>query len=189
MPRTLTYRLPSDQFRIALKYSGTVNTSVIAFGADVFGVAGPGVRLPKYWNQYFGIYKYAYIESTTFQFQVTETNGRPLRVVVAESNSIDITPTNYLELAQTPRAIQKQVISGGNHSVVNIRYTTKAEAIMGHKLEDDIEYWNTVSSGPSAFVLPVLVLGYEPIVPASVCAMTYQVLITYNLKFFTLNHL
>jgi len=189
VPRALAYSLPSDQFRIALKYSGTVNASVTSFGTDVFGIAGPGVRIPKYWSQYFGVYKYAYIESVSLQFQITETNNRPLRVVVAESNSVDITPTSYLELAETPRAIQKQVIAGGNHSVVNLRVQTKAQAIMGHKLEDDIEYWNTVSAGPSAFVLPVVVLGYEPIVAASVCAMTYQVMITYHLKYFTLNHL
>ena len=190
IPRNqFTYKLPTDQFRIALKYSGTVSTSVNVFTSDRFGVVGVGARIPKYWNEFFGIYKNCYIESVTFQFQISESNNRPLRVVVAESNTADVLPTSYLELAETPRSIQKQVISGGNQSVVRITRKTSAKAIMGHTLEDDDKYWSSLAAGPTATVLPLLVLGYEPIVPLSVCQVNYQVMIIYNLKYFTLNHL
>lgn len=190
IPRNrFTYMLPTDQFRVALKYSGTVSIAANTFLSDSFGVCGPGARIPKYWNEFFGIYKNCYIESVSFQFQISESNNRPLRVVVAESNSADVTPTSYLELAETPRSIQKQVIAGGNQSVVHIHRKTSAKAIMGHTLEDDDDYWNTQAAGPTAGVVPLLVLGYEPIVPLSVCQVNYQVMIIYNLKYFTLNHL
>jgi hypothetical protein len=175
--------------RIALKYSGTVSTSVNVFGVDTFGVAGPGLRIPKYWGQFYNIYKYAYIEAVEFKFQISESNNRPLRVVLAESNTQDVTPTNFLELAQSPRAIQKQVIAGGNQSVVILNKKTNAKAILGHVLEDDDQYWNTVAAGPTASILPVVALGYEPIVALSVCQMNYMVEIVYHLKYFALNHL
>lgn len=188
MTRSLRYRLPSDQFHIALKYSGTVNIAISSFATSQFGLSSPGALIPKYWNEFFGIYKYCYVEAVSFKFQITETANRPLRIVIAESNTDDITPTSYLELAETPRSVQRQVISGGNHSVVNINLTTKGKAVMGHQIEDDNEYWNTASTGPSAFIQPLLVLGYEPIIPLSTCSMTYQVEVVYHLKYFTLNH-
>lgn len=191
IPRNnLSYKLPSDQQKVALRYSGTVNLpSVTSFAQEVFGVAAPGLRIPKYWNEYFGIYKNAYVEAVRFQFQITELNGRPLRVVVAESNTQDVTPTSFLELAETPRSVQKLVVSGGNHSVVQISRITKADAILGHTLEDDDDYWNTAISGPTASVQPVLVLGFEPVQLGATCNVSYQVTITYHLKYFTLNHL
>jgi hypothetical protein len=190
IPRGLgSYKLVTDQMRIALKYSGTVSTSVNVFGVDTFGVAGPGLRIPKYWGQFYNIYKYAYIEAVEFKFQISESNNRPLRVVLAESNTQDVTPTNFLELAQSPRAIQKQVIAGGNQSVVILNKKTNAKAILGHVLEDDDQYWNTVAAGPTASILPVVALGYEPIVALSVCQMNYMVEIVYHLKYFALNHL
>lgn len=175
--------------RIALKYSGTVSTSVNVFGVDTFGVAGPGLRIPKYWVEFYNIYKYAYIEAVEFKFQISESNNKPLRVVLAESNTQDVTPTNFLELAQSPRAIQKQVIAGGNQSVVTLNKKTNAKAILGHILEDDDQYWNTATAGPTASILPVVALGYEPIVALSVCQMNYMVEIVYHLKYFALNHL
>lgn len=189
MSKNPSYAVPQDRFRVSLMYSGTVNTNVTVFANDNFGVAGVGLRIPKYWNQYFAMYKYCYLEAVSFQFHITETNGRPLRIVVAESNTLDVTPTSYLELAQTPRSVQKLVISGGNQSVVSISKKVAASRIMGHKLEDDDTYWSTQGAGPSAPVQPLLVLGYEPVIPASVCNMSYQVSIQYHLKYFTLNHL
>jgi len=175
--------------RIALRDSATFNQSVPSFTALNFGLAGPGIRIPKYWDQYFAIYKYAYIESVEFKFEITETNNRPMRVVLAESNTQDVVPTNFLELSETPRAIQKMVILGGNQSVVRMNKKTSAEAVMGHKLEDDSSWWNTQLAGPTAAPQPLVVLGLEPIVAASVSNAVIQVVITYNLKYFTLNHL
>jgi len=190
IPRNkFSYALLGDQFHVSLRYSGTFNQNVAGFGNTNFGVAGVGTSIPKYWNEIFRIYKYAYLESVAFQFQITETNNRPMRVVVAESNTQDVLPTSYLELAETPRSVQKLVISGGNQAVVNIRHKTSARAIMGHTLEDDDTYWSTVGAGPTASLQPLLVLGYEPVIPASVCNMSYQLTITYCIKYFTLNHL
>ena len=191
MPRNpKSYVQPSDQTRVSLIFSGTYNTSASGvFVNQNFGVAGPGLNIPKYWGQYFGIYKYAVIERVTLRIEVANIGVRPMRFVLAESNTADVLPTSYLELAQTPRAQTRTVIPSGNHSVVTLNYSTTPKAILGHQFEDDIAYWNTVSSGPSATVQPLLVLGFEPIVAASTVDYTHQVKIEYSIKFFTLNHL
>lgn len=184
------YTQPTDQTRVELLWNGTYNIAASpAFTNALYGVAGPGVNLPKYWGQFFGIYKYAVIERVTLTLEVANIGSRPMRIVLAESNTADVVPTTYLELAQTPRAKTKTVIPGGNHSVVTLATTTTAKAILGHNLEDDSTYWNTVSAGPTAVVLPLIVLGFEPIVAASTIDFTYQVKIKYDIKFFTLNHL
>jgi hypothetical protein len=185
-----SYTQPTDQTRIELIWNGTYNTTASpAFVNQNFGVAGPGVNIPKYWGQFFGIYKYAVIEKVTFTLEVANIGSRPMRMVLAESNTADVIPTSYLELAQTPRAKTRTVIPGGNHSVITLTHTTTAKAIMGHTLENDDQYWNTVSAGPSAMILPLIVLGFEPIVAASTIDYTHQVKIKYDIKFFTLNHL
>jgi len=190
IPRNrITYKLPGDQFHVALKWSGTYNFTVNAFSNQIFPVATPGINLPKYWAEFFGIYKYCYLEAVNFSFQVTETNSRPLRVVLAESNTQDVTPTNFLELSETPRAVQKIIIAGGNQSVVHLNKKTSAKAIMGHNLENDEAWWNTVAAGPTAPITPIMVLAYEPIVPLSVCSVSILVSVVYHLKYFTLNHL
>jgi len=181
---------PTDQTRVELIWNGTYNTTASpAFVSQNFGVSGPGLNIPKYWGQFFGIYKYAVIERVTLTVEVANIGSRPMRMVLAESNSADVVPTSYLELAQTPRAKTRTVIPGGNHSVVTLSHTTTARAVMGHTLEDDANYWNTVSAGPTAFIVPLLVLGFEPIVAASTIDYTHQVKIKYDVKFFTLNHL
>lgn len=191
MPRNpKSYAQPSDQARISLIFSGTYNTSASGvFVSQNFGVAGPGINIPKYWGQFFGIYKYAVIEQVALRIEVANIGVRPMRFVLAESNTADVLPTSYLELAQTPRAQTRTVIPAGNHSVVTLNYSTTPKAILGHQFEDDTEYWNTVSAGPSAAVLPLLVLGFEPIIAASTIDYTHQVKIVYSVKFFTLNHL
>jgi len=191
LPRSPTSFLqPTDQTKVELLWNGTYNVSASGvFATQNFGVAGPGINIPKYWGQYFGIYKYAYIQKVTFQIEVANIGGRPMRIVLAESNTQDVTPTSYLELAQTPRARTRTVIPGGNHSVVNLQHSTTAKAIMGHELENDQQFWNTVAAGPGAPILPLLVIGFEPIIPASTIDYTYQVRIRYDIKFFTLNHL
>lgn len=184
------YTQPTDQARVELLWNGTFNTAASpGFVNQNFGVAGPGINIPKYWGQFFGIYKYAVIERVTLTVEIANIGGRPMRVVMAESNTADVVPTTYLELAQTPRAKTRTVIPGGNHSVVTLSHSTTARAIMGHSLEGDDDYWNTVSTGPTAPVLPLVVLGFEPIVAASTIDYTHQVKIKYDIKFFTLNHL
>lgn len=184
------YVQPTDQTRVELLWNGTFNTAASpGFVNQNYGIAGPGLNIPKYWGQFFGIYKYAVIERVTFTVEIANIGSRPMRVVMAESNTADVIPTSYLELAQTPRAKTRTVIPGGNHSVVTLATSTTARAILGHKLEDDTEYWNTVSTGPTAAVQPLLVLGFEPIVAASTIDYTHQVRIKYDIKFFTLNHL
>jgi len=184
-----SYKLPSDQLRVALKWSGTYDIQIGSFQEQIYGVTNPGSRLPKYWTQYFGIYKYCYLESVDFKFQIANLEEKPLRVVVAESNTQDVTPTTFLELAETPRSVQKQVLKGGNHSVVTIHRHTSGSAIMGHKLEDDEAFWNTNATPPVAPIQPVVVLGMEPILAGSGAYVSIVVNVTYNLKFFTLNHL
>jgi len=183
------YRLPTDQLRVALKWSGTYEQNIGSFVETVYGVSNPGTRIPKYWNEYFGIYKYAYIEAIQISFQISNLEEKPLRVVVAESNTADVVPTTFLELAETPRSIQKQVIKGGNHSVVTIHRNTTAAAIMGHRLEDDEAFWNQAAIVPPAPIQPVVVLGMEPILAGSGAYVSQMVTVIYHVKFFTLNHL
>jgi len=188
VPRPFTQ--PTDSCNIELLWNGTYNTTASAvFTSQIFGVINPGLNLPKYWNQFFGIYKYAYIQRVTYTIEVANVGGRPMRFVLAESNTQDVTPTTYLELSQTPRAKTRMVVPGGNHSVCTVSHSTTGEAIMGHRLEDDITCWNTLAGPPTTAIQPVVVLGFEPILPASVIDYTWQVKIRYDIKFFTLNHL
>jgi len=191
IPRSFNkYTLPSDQLRIALQWNGTFSTiGSGTFVAQNFGIASPGLNLPKYWAQYFGIYKYAVIEKVTLTLEVANIGGRPMRVVLAESNTQDVTPTDYLELSETPHAVARTVIPAGNHSVVTLKRSTSAAAIMGHKVEDDEAWWNTVAGPPAAPIQPLLVVGFEPILAATTIDYTHQVRIIYDVKFFTLNHL
>jgi len=190
MPRSFRYPLVADQQRVALRWSGTFETNVSSFVYALYGVAGPGTRIPKYWDQYFGIYKYAYIESVSFKFEIVNVKDDcPLRVVLAETNSQDVVPTTFLELAETPRAVQKISMSDGNRSVVILNKSTKSQAIMGHKLEDDEAYWCTKAAGPTAPILPMCAVAFEPIVSGSGTHIAYLVTINYSIKFFTLNHL
>lgn len=172
-----------------MKWSGTYNSTISAFTSQNFGVANPGLNLPKYWNEYFGIYKYAYVEKTDFMFQIAVLDNRPFRAVIAESNSADVLPTSFLELAETPRSTQKLLLPAGNHAVVTVRKATTAQAIMGHRLEDDEAWWNTQAGPPAAPVQPLVVLGLEPILPGGTAQLSYMVTIVYHMKFFTLNHL
>jgi len=190
MPRSIRYRLPSDQHRVALRWSGTYELDVGGFTEQVYGVLNPGSRIPKYWDQYFGIWKYAYVECVHFTFEIASVReNTPMRIVFAESNTADVVPTSYLELAETPRAITRQVYPGGNQSVVKFTRSTTAKAIMGHTLEDDKESWNTQVGPPSLTIQPVAVLGLEPILSGSGTQASVIVTITYDLKYFTLNHL
>lgn len=175
--------------RVALTWSGTYNLNISTFTNDIYGVVNPGSRVPKYWNEFFGIYKYAYLEGVAYKFEFLSTSpSRPVRVVIAESNTTDVTPTTFLELSETPRAKTKVMIPGGNHDVVYLNKTTTGHAIMGHKLEDDEAFWNTFSGPPAAPIQPVVCVGFEPLVP-STCTIFYQVTVKYSIKFFTLNHL
>jgi len=186
----MNYRVPSDQHHVALRWSGTYELDIPTFVEQVYGVLGPGSRIPKYWNQYFGIWKYAYLMGIHFTFEIASTKvDQPLRIVFAESNTEDVVPTSYLELAETPRAVTRQVYPGGNQSVVKFSRSTTASAIMGHRLEDDKESWNTVSLAPSLAIQPVAVLGLEPIISGGATQATIIVTIQYDVKFFTLNHL
>jgi len=190
LPRQMNYRVPSDQHHVALRWSGTYELDIPTFVEQVYGVLGPGSRIPKYWNQYFGIWKYAYLMGIHFTFEIASTKvDQPLRIVFAESNTEDVVPTSYLELAETPRAVTRQVYPGGNQSVVKFSRSTTASAIMGHRLEDDKESWNTVSLAPSLAIQPVAVLGLEPIISGGATQATIIVTIQYDVKFFTLNHL
>lgn len=191
IPRNnVAYILPPDQQRVALKWSGTYSEVVGGFQSYEYGVIDPGTRRPKYWVEYFGIYKYAYIEKVVFRFQMTHTeDNKPARVVLAESNSQDVSPTTFLELAETPRSKQRLMVTGGNHSVVEITHATRGESIMGHRLEDDEAYWNTFTSGPAAPIKPLVILGVEPVLLGAAASINYMVTIEYHIKFFTLNHL
>lgn len=190
MSRRINYTLPTDQKKVALKWSGTYVLDVGSYIQENYGVIGPGSRIPKYWNEFFGIYKYCYIEGVHFTFEVASTRPDvPFRLALAETNTDNVTPTSYLELAETPRSITRQVFPGGNHSVCKFSYHTRGSAIMGHRLEDDKESWNTVAAGPSLAIQPLMALGIEPIISGSGAQVTILVTIQYDLKYFTLNHL
>lgn len=190
MSRQISYQLPSDQRRVALKWNGTYVLDVASYVQENYGVINPGVRIPKYWNEFFGIYKYCYIEGIHFTFEVASTRPDvPFRLAFAETNTDNVTPTSFLELAETPRSITRQVFPGGNHSVCKFSYHTRGSAIMGHRLEDDKESWNTVATGPTLSVQPLMALGLEPIIAGSGAQATIIVSIVYDLKYFTLNHL
>jgi len=183
------YRLPSDSFRTTLIWTGTYDTLYTTFQEQNYGVSDPGARVPKYWKQYFGIYKYAVIEAIKITFDVMSIDLRPARLVLAETNTADVAPTSFLELSETPRAYQGLVAQGGNTQVVKFSRQTSARAILGHKLEDDESFWCTETSGPTAPVQPLISFGVEPIVSGATSQLYTNVKIYYSIKFFTLNHL
>jgi len=183
------YRLIPDQFHTKLRWSGTYTLTASTFGSQNYGLSDFGTRIPKYSDQFFAIYKYSYIEAVQFTFEVVCLDVRPARLVLAESNTVDVTPTSFLELSETPRAKTVVVSQGGNHQVVKLNRTSRAMAVVGHRLEDDENFWLTQAAGPTAPVLPLMVFGYEPIIAGSVANLQLLVTATYSLKYFTLNHL
>jgi len=185
----MNYLPVADQHHAKLTWNGTYTTLVSVFSAFPYGVAAPGIRIPKYWDQYFAFYKFAYIECVHISIEMMNVDLRPIRVVLAESNTQDILPTTFLELAETPRSVTKVSSQGGNHQIVYLKRSTRASAILGHKLEDDSAFWNTQLGAPTAGILPVMVLGIEPIIAGSACTVAYTVTVKYDIKFFTLNHL
>jgi len=135
------------------------------------------------------MYKYAYIDAVHFTYEVVCLDIKPARLVLAESNTVDVTPTSFLEMAETPRSRTATVSQGGNHQVVKLSKTTRASAVMGHRLEDDEQFWMTQLSPPTAPVQPLMVFGYEPIIAGSTVALQLLVTVVYSVKYFTLNHL
>jgi len=189
MRRTPLFQTIPDVYRVKLTWNGIYQEDIGSFQEQVFGVASPGVRIPKYWTQYLAIYKYAYIEAVHFNIRLTVTKPDPVRAVFAESNSQDVVPTSFTELAETPRAITKILSQNSNSTTVVINRTTRASAIMGHYLEDDEAFWNTLATPPSAPIQPVACLGLDLALLSGGSQMVHMVTITYSVKFFTLNHL
>jgi len=189
MPRSMSYSPVSDQHHAKLTWTGTFSSVITTFSNVNFGIVNPGTRIPKYWDQFFAFYKFAYIECVHLSIEMVNLDVRPLRVVLAESNTDDVVPTTFLELSETPRAKLKIASQGGNHQVVYLRAATRGSAILGHKLEDDSAFWNTQTGAPTAATQPLLVLGLEPIMAGSACNVSYTVTLKYDIKFFTLNHL
>lgn len=187
--RAPVYRPVSDQTHINLRWSGTYDLSAASFGTQLYGLSDFGLRIPKYSNEFYAMYKYAYIDAVHLTFEVVCIDVRPARLVLAESNNIDVTPTSFLELSETPRARTTVVSQGGNHQVVKLSKTTRASAVMGHRLEDDEQFWMTQLSPPTAPTQPLMVFGYEPIIAGSTVNLQLLVTVVYSLKYFTLNHL
>jgi hypothetical protein len=183
------YRPPSDQFHVNLTWSGTYDFNVASFQNENYGLSSYGTRVPKYSDQFFGIYKYAYIDAVHFTFEIVCLELKPVRLVLAESNTQDVTPTSFLELSETPRARSVIASQGGNHQVVKLQRTSRASAVVGHRLEDDEQFWITQPSGPVAPIQPLMVFGFEPILSGTTANIAVLVTVVYSMKFFTLNHL
>jgi hypothetical protein len=176
-----------DKYRVQLNYIESASYSGTTFNNVLYGVSGTGARIPKYWGNYFSIYKYAYIDAVHFKFEIVNIGTRPGTIALAEGNTIDSVSVNMEELARTPRALYKTSVIDGNHSVVNMSYTARAAQIMGHKLDNDEQYWTRESTGPTAPVLPVMVLGWQPLVTGTTFDVSWTLRIRYDLSFFSIN--
>lgn len=153
----------------------------------LYGVAGVGARVPKYWGNYFGIYKYAFIEAVHMQIEIVNVGANAGTVALAEGNSIDSVSVDMNELARTPRSIVKTSYPGGNHSVISIGYVARTSQIMGRNVSNDQPFWTLENTGPTAPVLPLLVLGWQPVVALTTFAVAWTIKIRYDLSFFSIN--
>jgi hypothetical protein len=177
----------SNNLKVQLTYQETRNFSASAFGSGMYGVVGTGARIPKYWSNYFSIYKFAYIDAIHLHFEIANVGTTAGSVALAEGNTIDSVSVDMSELARTPRSLFKTTYPGGNHSVTTLNYTAKGKDLVGHKIQDDEQYWTRESTGPTAPVLPVMVLGWEPMVAATTFQLAFTCKIRYDICFFGIN--
>jgi hypothetical protein len=176
-----------DKLNVKLCYIETANYSTTAFTNILLGVVGTGARLPKYWGNYFSIYKFAYIDAVHFHFEIANTGSTAGSVALAEGNSVDSVALDMNELARTPSSLYKTTYPGGNKSVTTLNYTAKGKDLVGHKIQDDEQYWTRESTGPSAPILPVMVLGWQPMVIATTFDLAWTAKISYDISFFGIN--
>jgi hypothetical protein len=176
-----------DRNNFTLTAQETLSFNVTTFGHRLYGVLSPGLLIPKYWNELFGIYKYAYIHAAHFKFDLGNIGAGPISVVLAEGNTVDSVSATMPELAQTPRNQFTQLIPAGNHSVVTFNKTAVAKNMVGHKVEDSSGFWITGGAPPTAPVLPVLALGWESTVFAGSSTLTITVTVKYDISYFSLN--
>lgn len=176
-----------DKLRVKLNYIETATYASTTFTNVLFGVSGTGARLPKYWGNYFSIYKFAYIDAIHIHIEIVNTGSTAGSVALAEGNTVDSVSADMSELARTPRSLFRTTFPAGNRSVTLLNYTARARDLVGHRVEDSEAYWTRESTGPTAPVLPVMVLGWEPMVAATTFNLSWTLKISYDLSFFGIN--
>jgi hypothetical protein len=176
-----------DRLKVKLPYIETASYSDTAFNKVLFGVSGTGARIPKYWGNYFSIYKFAYIDAIHMHFEIVNTGTTAGSVALAEGNTVDSVSVDMSEIARTPRSLFRTTFPAGNRSVTTLSYTARARDLVGHRVEDSQSYWTRETTGPSAPVLPVMVLGWEPMVAATTFRLSWTLKISYDLSFFGIN--
>jgi len=186
--RSIRYLPLTDKHRVALDYASTRTlTGVLAFTQDRIDVFDVGSKVPKYWNQFFGLYRYAFIQGVEVTVQLSNIALNAFTVTVAESNTTDFATNTMNRLVDTPRSKWSQCIPAGNKSVVTLKYTASGESLIGRPVQQDINYWTQVGGGPSVTYLPLLAVGYEPAGIGLPFTAIYTLKLRYHISYFTLN--
>jgi len=177
-----------DKHRVALDYASTRTlTGILAFTQDRIDLFDVGSKVPKYWNQLFALYRYAFIQGVEVTVEISNTAANAGTVCLAESNSTDFGTNTMVRLTDTPRSKWSQCIPAGNHSVITLKYTTSGEAQIGRKVQQDVNYWTQIATPPSVAFLPLLAVGYEPATIGLPFTGIYTLRVRYHISYFTLN--
>jgi len=173
---------------VALDYFSTRNLALVAaFTQDLIGVFDVTTKVPKYWNQYFSLYRYAFLTGVEVIAEFANVLNNPFNVVLAETNTTD-QPTNTMtKLVDTPRSQFGQCIPAGNRSVIKFKHHVSGQDMIGRKVEQDINYWAQIASGPSLSYLPLLSVAFEPTQIGFPFTAVYTLKVRYHISFFTLN--
>jgi len=177
-----------DKHRIALDYASTRTLlGVGVFAQDRIDLFDVGSKVPKYWNQVFGLYRWAFIQGVEVTVEMSNTAANSFTVCLAESNSTDFATNTMVRLTDTPRSKWSQCIPAGNHSVVTLKYTTSGESLLGRPVQQDVNYWTQIATPPSVAYLPLLAVGYEPATIGLPFTGIYTLRVRYHVSYFTLN--
>jgi len=186
--RAPMYKPLSDRYKVRLGYTTTRNLNIInVFQGFTYGVFDVGGNVPKYWNQFFALYRYAYIHGIQVKAEYANIGVNSFSCALGESNSTDSPALTMKKLSETPRTQWKQCIPNGNHAVVSFNRSVNGAALVGHQVSSDQDYFTQLAIPPSVPFLPQLVLAHEPTVLAAPFSAILTVSYYIDVEFFTLN--
>jgi hypothetical protein len=173
---------------VKLDYTATTNINgLLAFQAIDLGVFDVQSRIPRYWNQLFALYRYAFIHAVHVKVEFVNIGTRPFTVGISETNSNDYPAITMKILSETPRSKWTQCTTSGNKTDINLNYVANGERLVGQKVRPDHDYWCTVGAGPAVAYLPKLAVGYESTTIGTPMDAIRIIKIWYDIEFHTLN--
>lgn len=185
---TQAFRPIPDVARVRLEYTSTRQLAGIpSFQGLTFGCFSPGSFLPRYWTQYFALYRYAFIHQIRVHVQAANIGTNPFTIALGESNSTDSPLATMKILAEKPRTIWRQCIVGGNSTTVSLDRTVTGESVLGKSVRGDQAFYCQIGTFPTLPYLPQLIVGWEPTILAAPFDAVVTTKYYLDVEFFTLN--